>query len=324
MKKPLIIFCITLLLITSLTACSEKRPTDNAGKLSIVATSFPQYDWARQILGEHAQDVQLTLLTDNGTDLHNYQPTVADIADIADCDLLLYVGGTSDSWAKDALSGSDKDQVAVALLDTLRDAVKEEETAEGMEHDHDSHLRQNAVEIDEHVWMSLTNAQIVCTRIAEKLGDLDPANAKDYADNAEAYNNKLAALETKYEEMVKAAPLKTIVVGDRFPFRYLVDDLHLDYYAAFPGCSAETEANFETVRFLSGKVDECGLHAVIVTESSDKAIAKTIIANTQKKNQDILVLDSMQSITRADLAGGETYLGTMERNFSALQSALYK
>lgn len=516
MKKILSCLLAVALVTMSLTACG--KPTTAAGeassnnndkKISIVATTFPQYDWLRQLLGDKTENVDLTLLLDNGVDLHSYSPTVEHIAKIADCDLFVYVGGESDGWVTDALkSVNNQDMVAVNLLDVLGDRVKQEEIVEGMEHDHDhdhehdeisledikdrplsdwsgdwstiekplasgdldkyvthkaeengtdfdtqksayakrwksdyasisitettinfgdapanyqyigyklvesdhgasvwygfelestdsstphyiafsdhgtggeeehedehdehedhdtphfhlrygnesfealtaiedwaptyfptdasgaeiaevmgghSHAHEEEEEMDEHVWLSLKNAQVICSYLAKELGDLDEKNAAVYSANADVYNAKLDELDAQYQAVADAAPNKTLLFGDRFPFRYLADDYGLTYFAAFSGCSAEIEASIPTVAFLAEKVNELSLKHIMVIESSDQSIAKTIIQTTTDKHQDVLVLDSMQSVTAGDAAAGTTYLSLMESNLQVLKTAL--
>lgn len=293
----------------------------SADKLKIVTTIFPEYDWVRQIAGDQISNMELTMLLDNGVDLHSYQPTADDIMKISDCDIFVYVGGESDEWVEDALKEAvNKDMQVINLLEVLGDSVKTEEMVEGMqetEHDH-----EHEEEADEHVWLSLKNAQTLSNAIASALETADPANKETYAANAASYVEKLAALDTQYQEAVNNASQKTLLFGDRFPFRYLVDDYGLSYYAAFAGCSAESEASFETISFLAQKVDELGLKNVLTIEKSDQKITKTIIENTRDKNQNILTLDSMQSTTSDDVANGTTYLSGMENNLSVLKEAL--
>lgn len=290
-------------------------------KLKIVTTIFPEYDWVRQIAGDQISNMELTMLLDNGIDLHSYQPTADDIMKISDCDIFVYVGGESDEWVEDALKEAvNKDMQVINLLEVLGDSVKTEEMVEGMqetEHDH-----EHEEEADEHVWLSLKNAQTLSDAIASALETADPANKETYAANAASYVEKLAALDTQYQEAVNNASQKTLLFGDRFPFRYLVDDYGLSYYAAFAGCSAESEGSFETISFLAQKVDELGLKNVLTIEKSDQKITKTIIENTRDKNQNILTLDSMQSTTSDDVANGTTYLSVMENNLSVLKEAL--
>lgn len=289
-------------------------------RLSIICSTFPQYDWTRQILGERAQEVELTLLLDNGADLHNYQPSAADILCLSGGDLFIYVGGESDAWAEDVLAAArNPDLTTLALLDCV--AAKAEETVEGMQADEHEEDHGEA-EYDEHVWLSLRNAAILTERIAEALCSLDGENAQLYRANAAAYIDSLNALDEQYQAAVAAGGRDTILFADRFPFRYLAEDYGLNYYAAFSGCAAETEASFETIAFLARKVDELGLNAVLTLEGADHAIAETVVASTQAKNQQILQMDSMQSITAADVEGGANYLEIMTKNLEALELAL--
>lgn len=312
MKK---IRVFVLLFAILLTACGNGGTSKTEDRLQIVATVFPQYDWVRQILGEQEADV--TLLLDSGVDLHSYQPTADDILTISNCDLFLYVGGESDGWVEDVLAqATNKDMVVINLLDALGSSVKEEEVVEGMESE------EEEVAYDEHIWLSLKNAGTLCQTIADALCRLDADHADTYRANAEAYQQKLDKLDAEYQAAVDGTKQKTLLFGDRFPFRYLADDYGLDYYAAFSGCSAETEASFETITFLAGKVDELQLHTVLTLEGSDRKIAQTIIDNTQNKNQQIVSMDSMQSVTATRVAEGANYLDIMKSNLTALQTAL--
>ena len=290
--------------------------TNSDNTISIVTTIFPEYDWVKEIVGDNT-NVEVTMLLDNGVDLHNYQPTAKDIMKIATCDVFVYVGGESDEWVEDALSeATNKDMQVVNLLESLGEAAKEEEVVEGMQ------AEEEEVEYDEHVWLSLKNAQVLVDAIEQAIATVDADNADTYAANASAYNDKLAALDEKYQATIDAASVKTVLFGDRFPFRYLVDDYGLDYYAAFVGCSAETEASFESVTFLAGKVDELNLNTVFTIENSDQKIAKTIIENTAAKDAQILTLDSLQSTTMDDVNAGVTYLSVMEENLDILSQGL--
>ncbi|MDR1628656.1 MAG: zinc ABC transporter substrate-binding protein [Oscillospiraceae bacterium] len=501
MKKIIAVFMAALLASLMLTSCNKPENTDSGKKLKIVSTIFPQYDWVRQILGDQADEAELTLLLDKGVDLHNYQPTADDIIKVSNSDLFIYVGGESDAWVEDALkNAANKNMVVINLLEVLGDAVKEEEIKEGMEHDeHDhevdvddvkdrplsdwqgdwvtiedalangdldeyvahqaqenetdaatqkaayeqhwksdyanlkitgtsvtfggvavdyeyagykivegangaavwygfaaktpvdtapkfiafsdhgtggeedhedededehetahfhmrygnesfealteienwsptffpsdaageeiaeamsGHGHSHEGELDEHVWLSLKNAQVFTSYIADKLAELDADNTAIYKANAESYNTKLGALDGEYRQAVNKAATKTLLFADRFPFRYLVDDYGLDYYAAFSGCSAETEASFETVVFLAEKTNGLNLKHVMVIESSDKSMANTVIQNTAGKNQSILVLNSLQSVTAAEVSAGTTYLSVMESNLEVLKEAM--
>lgn len=324
MKKVLSAVVAAFLALGSLTACSSSGAKGN-DKLKIVTTIFPEYDWVMNVLGDKASGADVTMLLDNGVDLHSFQPTAADIMKISSCDLFIYVGGESDEWVEDALKEAvNKDMIVINLMDELGSAVKEEEIVEGMqeEDEHDYDHEEGEVEYDEHVWLSLKNAQVLVKSISDALQKIDASNAGSYKKNADAYIESLKALDADYKAAVDAAGTKTILFGDRFPFRYMVDDYGLTYYAAFVGCSAETEASFETITFLAKKVDELSLPAIFTIEGKDKRIAETIAQNTASKDQKILTLDSMQSVSSGDIKNGTTYMSIMESNLSVLKEAL--
>ena len=337
MKRIFPLFLALAVAVSLLAGCGIKNAAESgeseSDKLRVVATIFPGYDWVRQIMGDRAAAADLTMLLDNGVDLHSYQPTTDDIIKVFDCDLFIYVGGESDGWAENALkTAANKDIKVVSLLEVLGERVKTEEIVEGMqdadhahahdhEHEHD-HGHDHGEEADEHVWLSLKNAKTLVGAIADALQELDPDNKDTYAANASAYIEKLSALDGAYQSAVDGAARKTVLFGDRFPFRYLVDDYGLRYYAAFAGCSAETEASFETVSFLAKKVDELGLPCVLTIEGKNHKLAETIVQSTAGKNQKVLTMDSMQSMTSKDAANGATYLSVMEQNLSVLKEAL--
>lgn len=321
MKKILALLLALWIPAAVLSGCVPQDDSAASNKLNIVTTIFPAYDWVREILGDETDRAEITMLLDSGVDLHSYQPTVDDIVKISDCDLFLYVGGESDGWVDDALKNApNKERKVIRLLDVLGDSAKAEETVAGMqeeEHDH-----EEEAEYDEHIWLSLKNAQVLVAAISEALQETDPARKDTYAANAAAYVEKLSALDGEYRAAVDSGKYKTLLFGDRFPFRYLADDYGLDYYAAFPGCSAETEASFETVSFLAGKMDALGLPCVLTIEGTQHKIAETIVQNTAQKNQQILTMDSMQAVTANDASSGVSYLSIMEKNLSVLKKAL--
>lgn len=300
---------------------STEISENDSQKMKVVTTIFPEYDWVKQIAGEEASNLELTMLLDNGIDLHSYQPTADDIMKISECDLFIYVGGESDAWVEDALKEAvNKNMKVINLLDVLGNTVKEEEVVEGMQTEEEE--SEEGPEYDEHVWLSLKNAKVLCKAIADDLADIDAENAHIYQSNEQDYVKKLDDLDKQYQEVVDASSQKTLIFGDRFPFRYMVDDYGLSYYAAFVGCSAETEASFETITFLAKKTDELGIRNIMTIEKSDQKIAKTIIDNTKDKNQNILTLNSMQSTTSDDVKNGTTYFSVMEDNLEVLEEAL--
>ena len=326
----------------------------NSNKISIVCTTFPQYDWVKNILGEEAERFNVTLLLDNGVDMHSYQPAVKDIATAGSTNLFIYVGGESDTWVEDALKeAKNKDLKAINLMETLGNSVKEEEVVEGMQeereslgHSHEKSSKEkqeqtqkesheNSQEIngqkeaadeepeyDEHIWLSIRNAEIMVKNIEKAIEQLDSDNAKVYQTNAENYIKKLDTLDKQYANTIQNAKYKAILFGDRFPFRYMADDYDLKYYAAFAGCSAETMAGFETVTFLAKKADELRLPVILTIENSDGRIAEAVKSNTTKKNQKILAMNSLQSVTKEQIADGITYLQVMQENLSVLSEAL--
>ena len=321
MKKIISAILCAALCLTLFASCGGETPKANSDKLQIVTTIFPVYDWIRQIAGDNAD---VTMLLDSGTDLHSYQPTATDLIKLNDCDLFVYVGGESDEWAEDALGSTENnDRAALNLMELLGENIKEEEVKPGMQaEEEEDEGEEESPEYDEHIWLSLRNAAACCRSIADAMAKIDAENAAIYTANVNIYVEKLNALDAQYQAAVDNAKMKTILFGDRFPFRYMADDYGLDYYAAFVGCSAETEASFETVVFLANKVDELGLHAILQIETSDGSIADTIRQNTQTKDQTILTLSSMQSITSKDVENGADYLKTMQENLPVLTQAL--
>ena len=508
-------------------AAEEKNASsDNTGSYSVVCTIFPEYDWVREIIGDKAENVELSYLLDSGVDLHNYQPTTDDIIKISACDLFIYVGGESDEWVEDALAqATNKNMKVINLMDILGDSAKVEELKEGMqesehEHDHDhdddehehkhekkevsedrtlsdyegewqsvypfmderfkketasymaeaegfdsedeawdffykgnetdtryvnikgnsiefikedgtktsgiyeydgfysdcwgetsiryqfkntdsksdapkyvqfdDHLNYPAqaehfhvycgddakamldikynwptyypadikseddmiheflkhyitdedehdheddeeheheheegkVEYDEHVWLSVKNAKVLCAEIERRIAEIDPANADAYKSNYDEYIKKLDALDLDFEKLFANASEKTLVFGDRFPFRYFVDDYGLDYFAAFIGCSAESEASFETIKFLSDKINELDCKTVFTLENSNKDIANSIITNSGKKDVKIAELNSLQSVSKGDISSGASYISLMQKNYDVLAGAV--
>lgn len=317
------IFAAFLGLALAVTSAGCAGKTGNGGKgVKVVCAIAPLYDWARQITKD-TDSTDLSLIIGNGTDLHSFQPSAADIVSIKNADVLVYVGGESDGWIRDALKETaNKDQKVVCLMDVLKDSIVEEEVVEGMqgededEDDHD-HDHEEGPEYDEHVWMSLRLASRSCKAIEEALESAAPKDAAKFKANLDAYTAKLSALDKQYEDMVKSARLDTMVVCDRYPFRYLAEDYKLKYSAAFVGCSAETEASFKTVKFLADKIKALDSKTVLTIEKSDGKIAKTVIETSGKSDVKTSVLDSMQSCGK-DL----DYLAVMTSNLAVLKDAL--
>ena len=316
LKKTL---CALFAALTALTliltgACANSQ---NSGKIQIVCTIFPQYDWVRE-LTDGAENVEVTLLEDSGADLHNFQPSAADKVAILNSDLFVYIGGESDEWAKTLLKNADREVRSLDLLDALGDrALTEEEGIQDSgEHDHDHD------EIDEHIWLSPQNALDYCRELAEVITALDPEHGREYLGNAASYLEKLTALDEEYRQVIASCPGDSLIFADRFPFIYLVEDYGLSYYAAFPGCSAETEASFATIIELADKLNELESDALIITEHSSDDIARAIINAAGRDDVAVYEMNSLQSVSQKDVAGGLTYLGAMEENLRVLAKAL--
>ena len=270
-------------------------------------------------LTKGAQNVEVTLLEDSGADLHNFQPSAADKVSILNSDLFVYTGGESDDWARTLLENAEKDVRSLDLIEALGErALTEEEGIEesgGHDHEHED-------ETDEHIWLSVQNAQVLVSAIQEELCAVDEDNAALYQSNAASYLAELSALDEAFAKTVSSAKRSVLVFADRYPFRYLAHDYGLTCYAAFSGCSAESEASFATILALVRHVEENSLPYVMVLESSTQGIAKQVIDNTESKDQGILVLNSLQSVTREDIGNGATYLGIMKEDLAVLKTAL--
>ena len=335
MKKFAAFVMVVFAVALALSACgmdSNAKSSANK-KASVVATIYPQYDWLKNILGEYADKVDLKLLIKNGTDLHSYKPSAQDIASIANADLVVYVGGESDEWIEKALEATPKaGRMQVNLMKVLGDRVKEEEVVEGMqaeeeaeehEGEHHHHEHAEAPENDEHIWLSLKNAQILVKNLAESVSKIDTANAPVYRANAIIYASKLHDLDWAYDSTVSNASQKTILFGDRFPFRYMVDDYGIKYYAAFVGCSAESEASFETVAFLAGMMDSLSLPVIFTIDGSRSNVALAVRnASKNSKSVPVLQLNSMQSVTDEQIRSGVDYMSIMKSNLETLKKGL--
>ncbi len=316
MKKTLCLIIISVMIMASFCSCSTSPA--KADGLQIVCTAFPQYDYIKNILGN---ENGLTLLLDDGADLHSYEPTAQDIITIGMADLFIYVGGVSDKWVESTLiSANNPSLKKIALMDIV-DTVEEEYVA-GMEHEHHENIGEQGVdrsEEDEHIWLSLKNAAKITDELCKAICEIDPANAEKYKANADEYIEKLNSLDTEYKLMIDAAKRKTVLFADRFPFRYLVEDYGLTYYAAFAGCSSESEASFETMAFLIDKTKELNLPVILTIEGSDGSIAKMICEETGVRSASI---NSCQSVSMADIKDGTNYVDIMKNNLEVLREAL--
>ena len=329
MKKIINVLSAFAVSAVLLTGCGGQQAPINqeqsADKVSVVCTTFPQYDWVMNLLGENAGAFDVTLLVKNSADIHNYQPSAQDMISMKEADLFIYVGGESDTWASDLMhvdeNLSDK---SVSLVGALGDDALVEEILEGMEHAHnhehdEEHVHEN---LDEHVWLSLENAEILCQYISGRLCELAPEHETVIQNNTLAYIEELHALDEASQEMVDASAHNALIFGDRFPFRYLTEDYDLEYYAAFAGCNAEVEAGFDTIIHLAGKVNELNVPCILVIDGSDKSLAETILNTAENGTKEILQLNSMQSVSWEDILQGANYIDIMKANLEVLRKAL--
>ncbi len=346
MKKWIILITICLMMSGCSSNNNQNQEADENQTLSIVTTSFHEYDWLMQVLQERSEIFDIVLLMDTGVDLHSYEPSVEDITIISNADLFIYNGGPSHDWVDELLQQSGNENLnTIDVIKVLDDLIQNEVHIEGMQasshdheheeshdheheesHDHEheeSHDHEESVgRIDEHVWLSLSNAQIIVDEIAIKMGNLDPEYATHYQENADSYNALLEELDASFHEAIEHADRDTLIFADRFPFLYLMDDYDIDYYAAFQGCSTDTEASFETIAFISDKISELEVNVVFVMDNGLIELANTVIANSNQEDVEVLELNSIQSVNQVQINDGITYYEIMENNLVQLKKAL--
>ena len=347
MKKKILALAVGMALVLSTAAgCAVKKVNQegNSGvdvnKVNIVTTIFPPYDFAKNV---GKDNVNVTMLLKPGAESHTYEPTPAEIKQIEACDLFIYTGGDNDTWVDGILESIDTQKVHILKMVDVVQTV-EEEIVEGMEHSHheddedhehhehedgehhehhehedDEHHEHHHNEIDEHVWTSPKNAIVITNAIREELKTIDNANAATYDANADRYIEELTALDNDFTDTINSSAKKTIVVGDRFPFRYLADAYGLKYYAAFTGCSADTEAKPATIAFLIDKVKEENINTVFTIEMSDAKIADSICEATGAKKE---ILHSAHNLSQEEVNAGLNYIKLMQDNLAKLKVAL--
>ena len=318
-NKILLVFVAFVFSIVSLTGCNKNK--DNENKLTIVTTNFPSYDFARAVVKDN-KDVELKMLLKPGAESHDFEPTPQDIIDIKNSDLFIYTGGESDEWISDILDDIDTDKTKVIKMMNLVDTL-EEEIVEGMEdeehEEEEEHHDEEEVEYDEHVWTSPVNAIKIVNALRDEVVSIDNDNKKIYEDSAKEYTDKLEKIDNEFKDIVKNAKRKEIIFGDRFPLRYFVDEYNLKYYAAFPGCSAQTEASAKTISYLVDKVKEDKIPVVFHIELSNGKIAEAISKETGAK---VLEFNTAHNISQKDFDAGVTYVDIMEENTKVLKEAL--
>lgn len=327
MTKKIISILIILCMALSICACTSSNKDENnsaeAASIKILCTLFPQYDWIRNITNG-AENVSVSLIIANGTDPHSYQPTAADIMNISNCDMLVYVGGDSDTWVKEAIKQSNNENLTAIALADLDDIKLRNISSSSHSHDGEEHEGHSHSVLDEHLYLSINNATEAVGELATAISALDPANKELYHKNALEYIVKLKNLSEGFKNDISTVPEEDrfILFADRFPFVYLLSDYGIDYSAAFEGCTTDVDADFDTVIRLAKEADEHNVKYIAVTESSDKSLANTVILSTKSKDQKIITLNSMQSVTNKQIESGATYLSIMESNINEVKTAL--
>ncbi len=288
--------------------------------LRVVCTNFPLYDWVRELTAG-VDGVEILLLADGGKDLHSFEPSVKDMVRISTCDLFVGVGGASEAWLTDYLqTAKDAPKQMLLLSELLADELLEEpKVTRDEQGEDDAHGGHDHDAFDEHLWLSPRLAKMACEGIAAALTSLDRENAEAYVSAWHRYAASLDGLSAMFASAVEGAENKTLVFADRYPFCYLLHDYGLSAYAAFPGCSSESEASFETVAFLSEKVSALGLSHIVAVKGSDLAIAKTVAGAVSGKTPEILIMDSIETVSNKET---ESYVGRMSLNVEVLKKAL--
>lgn len=332
--KRIASFFLALALAFSITACTAPAEKADGGKLQIVTTLFPYYDFARAIVGDRAD---VTLLLSPGREAHSFEPTPLDAVTISEADVFLYNGGEGEYWVESMLDAAGENIAVVARMMDYVDALNEEyvegmQGADGHDHDHehgshDDHDHDHEedehdsdeIEYDEHIWTSPKNAVVLCRAVCDAICRADAENAAFYRANCENYCAQLEDLDARFSALCESAPRRLLIFADRFPMLYFCREYGLDYRAAFHGCSGDTEPSLATIKFLIDKVEDENIPVVYTIDFGTKKVAAVVSECTGAA---IETLYSMQTVSRADFDAGETYLTLMERNFEALRKGL--
>ena len=313
MKKILFLLLCTISIF--FTGCMMSYVKVEDSELKVVSTIFASYDFAKEIAGEYGD---VSMLLKPGAESHSYEPTPKDIVAIEECDVFIYVGGENDAWVDNILKSVDtSDMVIIKMLDLVEKYEEDHENC--VEGDCEEHSHEDHSEWDEHVWTSPKNAVIICEAIAEAFCQVNPVREKDYNDNLISYTEKLNALDEEFRSAVENGNRNTLIFGDRFPLRYFIEEYDLQYYAAFSGCSTDTEASPATIAFLIDKVKKENIPVVLKIELSSDNIARTIAEDTGAK---VLTFNTCHNVTAKDFEAGATYVSLMEQNLEVLKEAL--
>ncbi len=309
MRKILICLLALFIILPCLVSCNQKTEKDG---IHVICTTFAQYDWAREI-AKGAEDIEISLLVSGGRDIHSYEPSTADLIGMIQADLLIYGGGSSEAWVAELIRKNELDN----SLCLMEDLAGQSKLLHGAPHDHTMH-GELCGDTDEHIWLSVKNAAILSRVICERLSALSPENASLLRSNLDTYLAKLTALDGELASLVHGKSHPTVVMADRYPFRYLFKDYGIECIAAFPGCSSESDASFDTVITLAKTVDSLALPGVAVIEGSDVKLATVVLENTSRGGK-VFVLDSMQTLSTPESL---SYLAIMQKNLEVLKELL--
>lgn len=313
LKRKLLAVITAAATVFSLCACSSESGYSNSdsGKLKIISTVFPPYDLARQIAGDNAE---ISILLPPGSEIHNYEPSAKDMIAIRNCDIFLYIGGENEQWAEKLINSNDTENVtAVKLIDYVPTLSEDED-----EHDHD-HDHDHEHETDEHIWTSPKNAQLMLSAVYDAICKVDPSNKQTYTKNKDAYAKQLSDLDNAYRSAVDNAKNKTIVLADKFPFRYLAHEYGLEFSAAFAACSDESEPGVSTMIKLTKTIKENNIPAVYYLEFSSTKIADTLCDETGATK---LMLHSCHNVSKQDIENNISYVDLMKQNLENLKLTL--
>lgn len=313
LKRKLLAVITAAATIFSLCACSSESSysSSDSGKLKIVSTVFPPYDLAKQIAGDNAE---ISILLPPGSEIHNYEPSAKDMIAIRNCDIFLYIGGENEQWAEKLINSNDTENVtAVKLIDYVPVLSEDED-----EHDHD-HDHEHEHETDEHIWTSPKNAQLMLSAVYDAICKVDPSDKQTYTKNKDAYAKQLSDLDNAYRSAVDNAKNKTIVLADKFPFRYLAHEYGLEFSAAFAACSDESEPGVSTMIKLTKTIKENNIPAVYYLEFSSTKIADTLCDETGATK---LMLHSCHNVSKQDIENNVSYVDLMKQNLENLKLTL--
>lgn len=313
LKRKLLAVITAAATVLSLCACSSESgySSSDSGKLKIISTVFPPYDLARQIAGDNAE---ISILLPPGSEIHNYEPSAKDMIAIRNCDIFLYIGGENEQWAEKLINSNDTENVtAVKLIDYVPTLSEDED-----EHDHD-HEHEHEHETDEHIWTSPKNAQLMLSAVYDAICKVDPSDKQTYTKNKDAYAKQLSDLDNAYRSAVDNAKNKTIVLADKFPFRYLAHEYGLEFNAAFAACSDESEPGVSTMIKLTKTIKENNIPAVYYLEFSSTKIADTLCDETGATK---LMLHSCHNVSKQDIENNVSYVDLMKQNLENLKLTL--